>query len=309
MAKYYPEGSCPRFCKNGGRYSEAELADAAATGEVLQARAMLCDSGHDLLVDLGCMRGRIPRQEGAVGVAEGRVRDISMIARVNKPVSFVVEKILYSAAGEPTALLSRRAAQQRCIDEYLQALCPGEIIPARVTHMESFGAFVDVGCGVASLLPIDAISVSRIAHPQDRFCAGQEIYAVVTGHDPLGRLCLSHKELLGTWEENAALFSPGQTVSGVVRTVESYGIFVELSPNLAGLSEAREGVRIGQQASVYIKSFNPARMKVKLILIDAFDAEYAPAPPHYFHTAGRIDRWLYSPPDCARRMETVFLEN
>ena len=46
-----------------------------------------------------------------------------------------------------------------------------------------------------------------------------------------GRITLSHKELLGTWEENVALFSAGETVAGIVRSVEPYGIFVELSPN------------------------------------------------------------------------------
>ena len=43
-------------------------------------------------------------------------------------------------------------------------------------------------------------------------------------------------------------------MAGVVRSVESYGIFVELTPNLAGLAEPREGVRVGQHAGVYIKS-------------------------------------------------------
>lgn len=65
--------------------------------------------------------------------------------------------------------------------------------------------------------------------------------------DPAGRVSLSHKELLGTWEENAALFSPGETVSATVRSVESYGIFVELTPNLAGLAEPKAGVRAGSR--------------------------------------------------------------
>ena len=34
------------------------------------------------------------------------------------------------------------------------------------------------------------------------------------------------KELLGTWQENAARFAAGQTVVGVVRSVESYGVFI-----------------------------------------------------------------------------------
>lgn len=157
-----------------------------------------------------------------------------------------------------------------------------------------------------SLIPIDCISVSRISHPSDRFYPGQDIHAIVTGVDPAGRISLSHKELLGTWEENAALFSPGETVSATVRSVESYGIFVELTPNLAGLAEPKAGVRAGQQASVYIKSLIPEKMKVKLILIDAFDEAPRPKALRYFIESGRLDRWVYSPAGCSRRVESVF---
>ena len=76
-------------------------------------------------------------------------------------------------------------------------------------------------------------------------------------------------------------FSAGETVAGIVRSVEPYGIFVELTPNLAGLAEVKEGVIPGQQASVYIKSILPARMKIKLIIIDTFDYQYRPEPPRY----------------------------
>ena len=64
-----------------------------------------------------------------------------------------------------------------------------------------------------------------------------------------------------------------------MRSEEHYGAFVELTPNLAGLAESRDGVEAGQQASVYIKSIIPEKMKIKLILVDAFAAEYPPAPP------------------------------
>ena len=184
-------------------------------------------------------------------------------------------------------------------------LVPGDILPARITHLEKFGAFVDVGCGVVSLIPIDAISVSRISHPRDRFSVGQDIFAVVRTMEE-GRLTLSHRELLGTWEENAACFAPGETVSGIVRSVEDYGIFVELTPNLAGLAEKREGVFPGQQAGVYIKSLLPDKMKVKLILIDAFSGETEPQPLRYFIKEGHIDRWVYSTPQSGKIIETDF---
>ena len=130
---------------------------------------------------------------------------------------------------------------------------------------------------------------------RDRFHVGQEIRAVVRQVEPGGRISLSHKELLGTWEENAALFCAGETVAGIVRSVESYGIFVELSPNLAGLAEPKENVFPGQHASVYIKSLIPEKMKVKLIIVDSFDAAYRIQPPRDFIEGGHISRWQYSP--------------
>ena len=266
---------------------------------------MLCDAEHNLTVDLGCMRGVIPREEGAIGIRDGSVRDIAVISRVNRPVCFTVTDFRTDGNGREYALLSREKAQRLCLEHYISTLKAGDVIPARVTHLESFGAFADVGCGIVALLPIDAISVSRIEHPKERFAVGMDIKAIVKGIEN-GRISLSHKELLGTWEENVSVFRAGETVSGIVRSVENYGAFVELSPNLAGLAESREGVRAGQQASVYIKSIIPEKMKIKLIIIDTFDYRYNPQPPRYFQNSDHISRFLYSPENCRKRVESVF---
>ena len=130
--------------------------------------------------------------------------------------------------------------------------------------------------------------------------------AVVRGIDENGRITLSHKELLGTWEENAARFSVGETVPGIVRSVEKYGIFVELSPNLAGLAEFSDGIEPGSHAGVYIKSIIPSKMKIKLIIVDSFDADYPVEPPEYFIGEGHIDRWVYSPAESDKVIESVF---
>ena len=138
--------------------------------------------------------------------------------------------------------------------EYIAGLTCGDVIPVRITHLEPFGAFADIGCGIVSLLPIDAISVSRIDHPKERFTVGMDIRAVVRMKDE-NRITLSHRELLGTWTENAERFRVGETVAGIVRSVESYGIFVELTPNLAGLAAERKrpcrtaGQRVHQKYS------------------------------------------------------------
>lgn len=303
---FLPEGSLLDTPQNAEALrTEAALREAMQTGQRLEARVSVCDGGHNLHVALPCMEGLIPRTEGAMGIPEGTTRDIALISRVNKPVCFSVMRIEQGADGLPVAVLSRRAQQELCRDSYIRRLQPGDVIPAKVTHLAPFGCFVDIGCGVPSLIPIDAISVSRISHPADRFRVGQTIRAVVKGFEN-GRVLLTHKELLGTWAENAACFSAGETVAGIVRSVEDYGIFIELSPNLAGLADIRPDIRPGQRASVYIKSIVPDRMKIKLAIVDVFDESCPPPPLRYFFTGRHMDEWVYTPPRAKRRIATLF---
>jgi ribosomal protein S1 len=305
MEKYKPEGCLFRTAYN--QYyisSEKGLSEASEKGLILEARASVCDSSHNLIVDLPCGRGIIPREEGADGISDGTTRDIALISRVNKIVCFKVISVEKSG-GTVTAHLSRCAAQLECIENYISKLKSGDIINARVTHLEQFGCFVDIGCGIPSLIPIDSISVSRISHPSDRFRTGDDIRAVVKSNEK-GRICLTHKELLGTWEENAALFEAGETVSGIVRSIEDYGIFVELTPNLAGLSETKSGITIGQNVSVYIKAIIPEKMKVKLIIVDTCEDSGIIPESHYFVKGEHIQEWTYAPPCSGKKISTVF---
>ncbi len=295
MRRYVPEGILMDTPQNRTAMSDpSHLLAAKEREEVLEARAVLCDSQHNLRVELPCMEGIIPHNEGAIGIAEGTVRDIALLSRVGKPVSFVVSSIETLPDGHTRALLSRRRAQQLCKEQFLSRLHIGDVIPARVTRLESFGAFCDIGCGSVALLPIACMSVSRISHPRDRVAVGDLLRCVVTSLEE-GRICLSMRELLGTWEENAALFSQGETVLGTIRSIEPYGIFVELTPNLAGLAEPFEGARVGQTAGVFIKSILPEKMKIKLIIIDTHDPVGKPTPLRYFAQDEHIDNWCYAP--------------
>jgi small subunit ribosomal protein S1 len=306
MNGFYPEGKIYETQENKrSMASPVTLSDAIVRQSVLEAPVIMCDTDHNLIVNLGCMKGVIPRNEGAVGIDDGSTRDIALISRVGRTVCFVVKELKTDENGQVYAVLSRKKAQEICKEYILNCLQIGEVIDARVTHLESFGAFCDIGCGNIALLPIDAISVSRISHPKDRFKVGDDIKAVIKNIAHDGKITLSHKELLGTWEENARNFSSGQTVTGVVRSVEDYGIFVEITPNLAGLAEPKENVKVGQQASVYIKSILRDKMKIKLIIIDSFDMFYSPEIK-YFETQSPITEWDYSPKDCYKRISTKF---
>lgn len=299
--------------------TRAGLERAAKTGLTIEGIATVCDSALRLHVDLGCMRGMIEPQE-AVYCRVGETRkDIAIVSRVGKPVAVKILSFV-ERNGETIAVLSRRAAQKHCLEQSLLQLSPGDIISGRVTHLEPFGAFLDVGCGLCALLSVDCISVSRISHPRDRLSIGMNLPVAVRNVDRENeRISLSLRELLGTWEENAAAFAPGQTVTGIVRSVESYGAFIELTPNLAGLSEIRteeqaEQMRalIGHCVAVYIKSISPERMKIKLVVVDTAPCRMPPkAPPILIdpEKMSHMDRWIYSPANCRRIVETVFSEN
>ena len=306
MMSYLPEGFLADDVQNKICLSSIEnFKKAMYEGKHLEHRATFCDCHHNLHIDFGFIHGIIPREECAVGIKEGLIKDIAIIARVNKPVRFVIDKIT-EEDGKPTAILSRKKVQDDFNNHYLPQLRTGDVITARITHLESFGAFCDIGCGINALLPIDNISVSRIPHPDVRFDTGDDIRVVIKAFDDMGRVTLSHKELLGTWEENAALFNVGETVSGVVRSVESYGVFVELAPNLSGLAEHTDDVLPGQHTSVYIKSVIPEKMKFKLIIVDSFDAVYPKEKPRYFTDAKHIDYFRYSPEDSSKIIDTYF---
>ena len=311
MNDYMPEGSLIKTARNYDFISSrAGLELALEKQIILEAPVVLCDHNFNLHVELGNeISGIIPRSEVEYSPDGEQPKDIAILTRVGKTVCFKVIGFKESSTGEVVAMLSRRLAQLECIENYIKTLIPGDVVRAKVTHLESFGAFLDLGCGRISLLSIDAISVSRISHPSARLTVGNIIYAVVKTVDSKGRIYLSMRELLGSWEENAAMFSEGQTVRGIVRSVESYGIFIELAPNLAGLAEYREDVYPGQTAAVYIKSIIPDKMKIKLILIDTDDEPQKPGTINYFidpKSILHIDSWRYSP-DCSNKtVETIF---
>ena len=297
---FLPEGLRPPV-----RFTPERLREAMERRDILEAPVQRCDTEHALHIELGGIPGVISRPEAIAPWINGAGRDIAVLSRVGKPVCFTVQSLQADGKGAPVAILSRRAAQEAAMDWSLEHLEPGMVLACRVIRLEPYGAFVDIGCGIVAILPIELMSVSRIGRPGERVREGEKILAAVKSFDRENRrITMTMRELLGTWMENASRFVPGETVRGVVRSVKDYGSFIELSPNLSGLADAR--LSPGDQVSVYIKSIRPERMKIKLQVIE----KLPPAPPEpirYQVTDGALDHWVYSPPNCEKPpVETVF---
>ena len=272
---------------------------------VLFAKALVYDRGNGLKFNLGGYEAFMPVNEVYMPFDSEEVKEAAIVTRVNKYVCFVITKIK-NVNGEYIFEISRRRAQKYAYDNYISKLSLGSVIPCTVTHIDKFGVFCDIGYGINALLPIDFISVSRIQSPADRFYIGQNIYACIKSCDSCGRIVLTHKELLGTWLENADMFKTGTTVPGIVRSIEPYGIFIELAPNLAGLAEVCDGINVGDSVNVYIKNILPDKMKIKLVIISTLKGENFSPQIKYFHTDGRISHWRYSTENCMKTIETIF---
>lgn len=152
----------------------------------------------------------------------------------------------------------------------IEKLEEGQIVEGIVTGIKPYGAFVKMENELSALVHIEDMSVARIKSPLERLKIGQKANFVVKSIDRgKNRILLSYKELLGTWEENAKNFEEGSTVKGIARETEKSknGIFVELTPNLVGLAEYKDGIEYGQDVNVYIKKIIPEKKKVKLVIV------------------------------------------
>ena len=297
MHQFLPEGLHPQ--PEG--YTREELLLAMQQGKILQATARKCDERHALHVALGCCKGLIPRVEAARGILGGETRDIAILSRVGRPVCFTV----MGFTPDGTALLSRRSAQETALERILREARPGDILPAVVTGLAPFGAFCDIGCGAVGLLGLRDLCVSRLSHPGELLHVGQRLPVVIQSLDPAQRrVRLTLRELLGTWEENAARFRAGQTVPGIVRARTEHGVFIALTPNLCGLAERDDTLEPGQPVCVYIKAIHPETLKIKLTVLHRLDA-LPPQPLVFSRTEGRLDVWRYGSRERAK-IVTVF---
>lgn len=247
----------------------AILKEAMDKNETLEGLVTMADAEFNLHVDLDGIKGIVPRAEVSSTVdANGLPRPVASITKVNKRVQFKIKEIKRTEDNGVEVVLSRKAVELEVKEWMFKNLKEGMVLSGIVRNMEQYGVFIDIGGGVTGLLHIEDISVARIMHPEERFKIGDKIKVMVKSFDKAsGKIVLTHKELLGTWEDNIKDFREGTTVIGIARAREKNGIFVELRPNLVGLADHRPGVEYGQRVSVFVKKIIPDKKKIKLVIV------------------------------------------
>lgn len=262
--KYKPEGWNNEISK----LDVCDIEQIRANGEILQGIVKTCDEQYNLHVNFeNGLTGIIPREEveGINLQEDGLPKTNLCTGKVHKFVQFKVKDIK-----SDVAILSRKEVQQEALDFVKNELEVGQRLSGIVKNIKPYGAFVEIGGGVVGMVHIEDLSIARIKTPYERLKIGQKVEIVVKSiNRDNGKIILSHKETLGTWEENAKNFVPGTRAKGIVRETEKNknGIFIELAPNLVGMAEYEEGLEYGQTVQVYIKKIDNERKKVKLLII------------------------------------------
>ena len=229
------------------------------------------------------------------------------IRRVDDPASFAGQKLAFKvlrieegqAGKRPNVVLSRRAlledeAQARAA-EVREKLKVGQVVRGRVSSIQAYGAFVDLG-GIEGLLHVSELSHSRTAHPSEVLTLGEEIEVQITkiegpsetpaatGSRPASkteRISLSRKALQkDPWRDAVGRFAEGNELKGRVTRLEQFGAFVELAPGLEGLvhvsefpsdgkriQHVKDVAKLGQELEVRISKVEVDRRRVSLSLV------------------------------------------
>jgi small subunit ribosomal protein S1 len=157
----------------------------------------------------------------------------------------------------------------------------GMKIRGKVTSLQKFGAFVDIG-GVEGLLPVSEIAWTRTEKVSDILSVGQEVEVIIKKLDwEQDRFSFSLKDTLpDPWDHIAETFPVGSYHTGTVSRLAPFGAFVTLKEGVDGLihisklgsgrriNHPREVVKEGQAVEVQVEAVDPANRKLSLALAE-----------------------------------------
>ena len=254
---------------NSKNLSLEELQNIKENQQVLDMYIEDIDENLNMIGKIGKnVKAIIPRGEASSVVGEdGLVEEKFIVNKVGKVLPVCIKEIVQNNDGIEL-IMSKRLLELKVRKWMYMHLKPGVKLRGIVVGLKDYAAFVDVGGGVTGILKLHDMSDSILTNASDMFKLGQRINVVVKKYDrDTGRIELTYKELLGTFEENVKDFKEGDIVEGIVRNRIKSGVFVELKPNVIGIAEHVNGIESNQKVLVSIKKINLEKKKIKLVII------------------------------------------
>ncbi|WP_428035512.1 30S ribosomal protein S1 [Amphritea sp.] len=114
----------------------------------------------------------------------------------------------------------------------------GTKVPARVTNLTDYGCFASIEDGVEGLIHVSEMSwTNKNIHPSKVVQVNDEVEVMVLDVDEKRRrISLGMKQCIANpWSTFAEQFAAGDKVTGTIKTITDFGIFVGLDNDLDGL--------------------------------------------------------------------------
>ena len=246
-------------------YEDGQTVEGTVTGAVRGG----------LLVDVGT-RGFLP----ASLISNRYVSDLKPY--IGKKMNLKITEI---DPNKNRLILSRKdlieKEREEAFENVANQLVVGDTVEGKVSRLTNFGAFIDVG-GVDGLVHISEISYKHIDKPSDVLKAGQDVKVKVIGIDnDRNRISLSIKQTLPSpFEEATSGLTEGDIIDGEVKTLTSFGAFVEVADGIQGLVHVSEisnkhvekpsdVLKVGQDVKVKVLSIDPSERRISLSIKQA----------------------------------------
>ncbi|MBQ0757654.1 MAG: 30S ribosomal protein S1 [Amphritea sp.] len=114
----------------------------------------------------------------------------------------------------------------------------GTKVPARVTNLTDYGCFASIEDGVEGLIHVSEMSwTNKNIHPSKVVQVNDEVEVMVLDVDEKRRrISLGMKQCIANpWSTFAEQFAAGDKVTGTIKTITDFGVFVGLENDLDGL--------------------------------------------------------------------------
>ena len=175
------------------------------------------------------------------------------------------------------AILEEERQQLR--ETLKQTLQIGQVLSGTVTHIENFGAFIDIG-GVEGLLPISEAAYGRVDRLDELLAVGQEINVAVKNVDwDADRFTFSLRDTQADpWSKVANVYKVGETYTGSVSRLTKFGAFITLEDGVDGLlhiskiggdqriKHPKDVLQIGQTLNVVIENIDLNQRRISLAI-------------------------------------------
>jgi len=152
-------------------------------------------------------------------------------------------------------------------------------VKARVTNLTDYGCFAELEQGVEGLVHVSEMDwTNKNIHPSKVVQVGDEVEVMILDIDEeRRRISLGMKQCTeNPWDVFAATHAKGERISGKIKSITDFGLFIGLDGNIDGLvhlsdiswqdsgEEAVRAYKKGDEVETVILSIDPERERISL---------------------------------------------